>query len=420
LLLLQQLAESAAVTQLVDAYFHKYNVSYPILHEKTFRDRYQRLSQHPGKASLQITFYMVLAIGQWTLSSGLDLSRQRPYYNAARSLLTIQILEAGTLGAVQVLLLMGNYLQKMDRPNTGYNLIGLAQRIAIGLGLHREVPTRDSNDTLARERRKQVFYTLYCFDSGFSITTSRPTTIPDAFVDAKLPRNIDDSNCDLTSVAPDDVYYPTTSSAIISQSKVAIIANEIHVALMSTKTSPAEIDPNLAPKIEQQLNEWRRSLPHYFRSATVPNWFRSPRAVLIWKEQNLRILLWQAIERNPIIWPGREEARRRCATAALDCVESITAFCRDHPNLIHPGVSWYATYFVFQSALILLLHKLQVCCTIHRHPQSIRKVSRGLEPSTRRNSALSSSVRATNLPSAVSPCLRESVMRQNHREVSNI
>lgn len=64
--------------------------------------------------------------------------------------------------------------------------------MALGLGLHREAPAKAHGDILAHERRRQVFWTLYCFDSGFSITTGRPTTISDAFIDVKIPRNIDD------------------------------------------------------------------------------------------------------------------------------------------------------------------------------------------------------------------------------------
>lgn len=86
----------------------------------------------------------------------------------------------------------GNYLQKRDRPNTGYNIIGIAYRMALGLGMHREISS-DNRNTLALERRRQVFWTLFCFDSGLSITTGRPATIIDAFVDVQLPRNIDDS-----------------------------------------------------------------------------------------------------------------------------------------------------------------------------------------------------------------------------------
>jgi hypothetical protein len=43
---------------------------------------------------------------------------------------------------VQAFLLMGNYLQKRDRPNIVYNLIGIAYRMALGLGIHRELPQR--------------------------------------------------------------------------------------------------------------------------------------------------------------------------------------------------------------------------------------------------------------------------------------
>jgi transcriptional regulatory protein GAL4 len=80
----------------------------------------------------------------------------------------------------------------MDRPNTGYNLIGIAYRMALGLGLHREAPSKGNVETLAHERRRQVFWVLYCFDSGFSITTGRPTTVSDSFIDARMPRNIED------------------------------------------------------------------------------------------------------------------------------------------------------------------------------------------------------------------------------------
>lgn len=64
--------------------------------------------------------------------------------------------------------------------------------MALGLGMHREI-TSNNRQTMALERRRQVFWTLFCFDSGLSITTGRPATIIDAFVDVQLPRNIDDS-----------------------------------------------------------------------------------------------------------------------------------------------------------------------------------------------------------------------------------
>ncbi|TID27367.1 hypothetical protein E6O75_ATG00134 [Venturia nashicola] len=356
-LLSEQLATSAFVDLLLDTYFQLYHSSYPILHESTFREKCRHRKSSTHKSSFQITFYMVLAIGHW-LSTPEKEHSQAPYYSAARSLFTIKLLEAGTLGTVQALLLMGNYLQKMDRPNTGYNFVGIAYRMALGLGLHREAPTKKHGDILAHERRRQVFWTLYCFDSGFSITTGRPTTISNTFIDAKLPRNIDDHGASMIATVPVEVDIPTPYSAIIAQSRLAIIANRIHTISMSAQVSGTEMDSNLA-STEKSIDEWRRSLPTYFSLGGVPSWFRAPRAILFWKEQNLRILLWQALERRPNLWPGKVESSLKCCTASLQAVFDICGFCRENVDLVHRGLSWYATYFLFQAALVLLLFELQ-------------------------------------------------------------
>lgn len=83
-------------------------------------------------------------------------------------------------------------MQKRGRPNTGYNMIGVAYRMALALGMHREI-AHQRRDSILAERRRRVFWTLFCFDSGLSITTGRPTTIIDSFMDVRMPRNIDDS-----------------------------------------------------------------------------------------------------------------------------------------------------------------------------------------------------------------------------------
>jgi transcriptional regulatory protein GAL4 len=184
------LPSSAVTNRFVDAYFQLYNVSYPIVHEATFRKEIADQNRMTSASvPWRIVYYMVLAIGHWLSSEGGSLE-QCPYYDAARSRVSMQILEAGLTRTVQGFLLMGNYLQKRDRPNTGYNLIGLAHRIAVGIGLHREKTT--AGDIIKFERDRLLFWTVYCFDSGFSITTGRPIAAMDGFIDQSLPRNIDD------------------------------------------------------------------------------------------------------------------------------------------------------------------------------------------------------------------------------------
>lgn len=66
--------------------------------------------------------------------------------------------------------------------------------MALGLGLHREPPPGNTAiNTLLNERRRVVWWTVYCFDSGFSFTTGRPIMVSDSFIETKLPGNIDDS-----------------------------------------------------------------------------------------------------------------------------------------------------------------------------------------------------------------------------------
>lgn len=56
------------------------------------------------------------------------------------SLLRADHLESGSLTLVQTYCLLSNLSQKRNKPNSGSIYLGIALRMAIGLGLHRELP----------------------------------------------------------------------------------------------------------------------------------------------------------------------------------------------------------------------------------------------------------------------------------------
>ncbi|KXJ90286.1 fungal-specific transcription factor domain-domain-containing protein, partial [Microdochium bolleyi] len=353
-------AESASFTttpavqsRLVDAYFLYYNSCYPILHEKTFRDQLARQHELPPTAAWHILCCMVFAIGHWISTTNMsgDLS---PYYAAARSRLSVQVLESGTIETVQAFLLMSNYLQKNDRPNTAYNFVGIAHRMALSLGLHREVAT-DADDSLLNERRRQVFWVLFCFDCGFSITTGRPPTMYEGFVDCRLPRNVDDMGLNMLSAIPLPVDVPTQYSALIAQTKLARLASTIYTEYLQARTADTKLEYQIADTMDQQLGHWRRDLPAYFTSTDVPAWFLAPRAVVLWKEQNLRILIWRGSKARHSFLPHKSPAENRCRDVAMQTIHDIAGFCERtyHPGVVHLGVNWYATYFLFQAVLVL-------------------------------------------------------------------
>ena len=50
------------------------------------------------------------------------------------------IFESVSLTLVQALVLISDFTQKRNKPNTGWNYLGLAVRMALSLALHRELP----------------------------------------------------------------------------------------------------------------------------------------------------------------------------------------------------------------------------------------------------------------------------------------
>ncbi|KAH7001017.1 fungal-specific transcription factor domain-containing protein [Ilyonectria destructans] len=344
------LASLAITGHLIDAYFLFYNVSYPILHERTFREKVASRQQRRCKSSWNVIYFMVLAFGHWISTTDAH-HEQSKYYSAARSYLSIQMLESGTVETVQAFLLMGNYLQKIDRPNTGYNFVGIAYKMALGLGMHRETPGIEDN--IGHERRRQLFWTVYCFDSGFNITTGRPPNVSEGVVDTRIPRNIQDKDLALISPVPGAVDCPTTLSAIIAQAQLARLANVLYHEFLLAKTANAKLEYQVAEATERNLATWRQTLPSYFTSPDVPTWFLGPRAVVLWKEQNLRIILWRGSTRYHSFLPSKMDAEKRCLEVAMQSIHDIAAFCSAYDGILHLGIAWYATYFLFQAALVL-------------------------------------------------------------------
>ncbi|CAM1509711.1 Fc.00g000460.m01.CDS01 [Cosmosporella sp. VM-42] len=351
---LPSLPVSDVTNHLIDAYFLLFNACYPILHEKTFRDSVIA-GQHLHPQPWRVTYYMVLAIGHWVSSTESE-HMDSTYYAAAKSNLSLQMLESGTVETVQAFLLLGNYLQKRDQTNTGYNFIGLAYRMALGLGLHRDLP--GNQDTLDHERRRQLFWTIYCFESGFNITTGRPPTMADGFIDTRLPRNVDDKDLSFKATVPKAVDYPTTYSAIIAQAELAKIADGIYREFLLEKTAGSKIEYRLAESMERDLVAWRKSLPRYFTATEVPAWFRGPRSVVLWKEQNLRILLWRGSQKHHKYLPTKANSEEKCLDVAMQSIHDIASFCMKYDGALNQGLIWYATYFLFQATLVLVASSL--------------------------------------------------------------
>ncbi|KAK2012209.1 fungal-specific transcription factor domain-containing protein [Colletotrichum eremochloae] len=341
---------------MIDAYFRLYHVSYPIIHEATFRAQYAGVIPRPCGDCWLILAYTVAAIGVYTTATNLD-NTDMSLFAQARSILSFNFLEVGNLTLVQALTLISNYQQKRDKPNSGYNYLGLAVRMAMGLGLHKEFQGWNISP-LNMEIRRRVWWSLCVFDVGATITFSRPSVWPYEGVEVSLPLNVDDKS--LTAISksyPAETQDVTPYTAVRTQASFHIATTPIYTRVISKPLPTA----NEMLKLDQELLEpWRTGVPSYFsETATVPPKYALAHAVMNWRCRNLRVIMYrpfvirralQARDRRLDDSPDNVEAFEKCLADAKATITSISKFWeRNDKNRLS---AWYALYFLFQAALI--------------------------------------------------------------------
>ncbi|QSS66726.1 fungal specific transcription factor domain-containing protein [Histoplasma capsulatum] len=311
------IAPSQIVAQTVmDAYFANYHTSYPFLHEETFRAQFGEQIPRPRGHAWPILLNTVFALGAWTIGDDTVDIHEIFYNEANRYLQHVSVFEIGNLACVQAFLLLSNYTQKRNKPNTGWNYLGLAIRMALSLRLHKEFPEWNIS-LLQREMRRRVWWGVFIFDSGASITFGRPILLPDASImDAKQVQNIPDNALTAsTEAVPLETDEPTLYSSLIAQAKFHLTTNELYHRLLSNRNLSAEE----TLKLQTPIDDFLCSLPSFF-------------------------------ERDD---SHQEECRMRCLQAARATIKSISGYMEMNPYMRLDG--WYMLYFLFQAALIPVL-----------------------------------------------------------------
>jgi transcriptional regulatory protein GAL4 len=378
-------APSGLVEQtFMDAFFLNYHTSYPFIHEGTFRAQFYKQAPHHNNQVWQILLNTVLALGAWSIgddSSDIDIT----FYQEARGhLQRVSVFETGNLTLVQALLLLSNYAQKRNKPNTGWNFLGLAVRMAMSLGLHKEFPGWKIS-LLQREIRRRLWWGVYIFDSGAAKTFGRPILLPeDSVMDSKQVLNIhDDALTATTTTLPPEVNGPTIYSGMIAQAKFHLLTNSVYQRLISTPS----LTPEETLSLQKPMEEWYNNLPDYFKTpppTSESDPFALVRNRLMWRDWNLRILLYRPIL---LRWASRRwtpttgsspdhedpleaDCRRLCLRNARLTLSSITDFVNNH--ICTRIGAWYmlyvspfrkgkmtkltiCRYFLFQAGLIPII-----------------------------------------------------------------
>lgn len=355
--------ESVDLDAAINSYFGLYHNSYPLVEEHTFRAQYSQVIPRPSGRSWHALAFMIAAIGHFTAATS-PTDTDRRLFMAAKSNMNIESLEMGNITLVQTLTLMSNYLQKRNKPNSGYNYLGLALHMAMGLGLHKEFHDWDITP-LNMEVRRRVWWCMCVFNIGAAITFGRPLAWPNRNVEVSLPLNVNDrALTNLSRSLPSEADHATTFSAVIMQSKFHMMTNDIYTRVISMPFPSAS---ELIRLDDTLIRKWESSVPAWYlaNSPMLPK-FATGHAIMWWRLYNFRIIMYRpyVIRRvlqarvpdtnsnsnSDAIPSAVQEASDRCLRDAEASITAITEFWAATPPT--RLAAWYALYFLFQASLI--------------------------------------------------------------------
>jgi transcriptional regulatory protein GAL4 len=339
----------------INSYFSLYHISYPIVCEPTFRAQYAQVIPRPNGKSWNALAYIVAAIGLFTTATE-PVVRDLDLFEAAKANISIDSLETGNITLVQSLALISNYIQKRGKPNSGYNYLGLALHMAMGLGMHKEFQNWRIAP-LQMEIRRRVWWALYNFYIGAAITFGRPLAWPANGIEVALPLNVDDRDLTHLSVnLPPPRPNLTTHSAIADQARFHLMTSEIYARVISLPFPSAQ---ELLQMDDERISAWCAIWS--VEEDKVEARFRLSRSVMDWRYRNLRIIMFRpfvirkalqarARQRTPQVESANDVAIDRCLAEAKASITSINTFWSSGRRTCM--ASWYALYFLFQSSMI--------------------------------------------------------------------
>lgn len=195
---------------LVEAFFAFSGTTFPILDRLPFQDLVHYSYQSPGAVAEERLYVvcMVFAIGCGALeAAGIMEQHDRALYYGQAQQYASKVINKRDLDCIEALLL--ECLHTFFNPNgqSLWNLVSLAARQAIELGLHLEERIGTCG-ALRKERRTRLFWTVHTFDRLVSASLGRPPIFRESDIQRSpdwLPSiysggdHNDDVNCNFTS-----------------------------------------------------------------------------------------------------------------------------------------------------------------------------------------------------------------------------
>ncbi|KAH6669576.1 fungal-specific transcription factor domain-containing protein [Halenospora varia] len=258
--------------QFSDWYFRMINPYMPLLHRPSFEKLLLRFFDDADfipTASEEVIVRMVIAIMLFQYSTRNrenanyeEFTRQSNLHYHYSLGMYYQLVAGHTVQDVQALAIICCHLRNFPKPGASWILTQTAMSLAIELGLHRSAKRWAPDTTenpLAIEMRKRIFYTLLICHVTLSGKLGRPMALRPEDFDVELPEEIDDE-----FLSENSIDTSRTGRCIqlvgIHAIKLLPLFMEMYSTIYSVRRQP-ERYISTVNSLEAKIRSWRDNLP---------------------------------------------------------------------------------------------------------------------------------------------------------------
>ncbi|CZR55001.1 related to transcription activator protein acu-15 [Phialocephala subalpina] len=377
---------------------------FPLIHRSSFQQWYQQIWEpvdmtinrsELDQTIMYSTLNVMLALGcrfSAAVSPPDGGSCADDFYRRSRKLLTFDILDSMHLTLVQLLLLTGIYLQSTKYADRCWNVVGLAIRVAHGLGLHEESsPPKSQRDA---ETRRRVWHTCVLLDRTRSLTEirllamtfGRPTMISPTTSSTEIPAMIDDEFLLQDDIGAQPPHLPSRMGLFVSSLRLFDILDKILsicylklVGVARQQEHLAQSPSNLLAetlRLNGALDDLYESTPSYLKieghknqvAPSNPSHITLQVNVLRSRFLYVRILLLRPVllekaQRSIRIRSESTETLKRtleeslitkCCILCVDTAHALIKHLADVKETLYSSSAWHSVYFTFAAAMILV------------------------------------------------------------------
>ncbi|GAQ33960.1 transcription factor domain-containing protein [Aspergillus tubingensis] len=352
------LLDHFVIEGLIRAYFDYVNVDFPVLHEASFLETFNRWRVSPSSVDRPWVcgLLCVLLLSRRIMPLGTTETQQQKWWTYVESLLPSMIF-TNNIHSIQALMLAALHLHNTNHRDACWTLTGVAARIAVAIGLHRDEVVCEGPQ-LNRELRRSLWWTLYSFEQIQVSSHDRPSAIESTLGSTSPNERVLNIN---TSNWPAD-YAPWSTKLV---SILGLVCRALpNLTSESGFSSVAEL--------LGELTLWHTSLPQHLSLQgfdMLPDGHKRPVLLLhIQYHYTVSLLTRHSLLRHlasTIQGQTSDMNEKELETIARVCCESGRKSCELllHLDMIGKfnAVTWWDIYYVYSSALVMTLSILSDC-----------------------------------------------------------